>query len=116
MLQQQNPDDFVISTNETHSVEEFVCKAFAHLNLEWNDYVELDNQFIRPLDVGYLKGDNLKARKNLNWRPKVTFDNLVTIMVDADLDRWKRWKKGENFSWDANNYPNDEKILSMKSK
>jgi len=113
-LQQDDPDDYVIATNETHSVKEFIEKTFAHFGLYWQDFVEVSERFLRPLDVNYLKGDSSKAKEKLGWFPKVKFDELVTIMVDTDLERRERWKKGENFPWDANNYPKDIKILYRK--
>lgn len=66
----------------------------------------------RPLDVNYLQGDYSKAKQKLGWEPKVKFDKLVEIMVKKDLNRWERWQKGERFSWDAQNYPSEDKILS----
>ncbi len=116
MLQQDKPGDYVIATNETHSVEEFVKYAFAKLNLNWQDYVKVDKRFFRPLDVNILKGDNLKAKEKLGWEPKVKFEELVELMVKEDFDRWKSWQKGERFPWDAPNYPNENKILSRKIK
>ena len=116
MLQQDTPEDYVISTGETHSVREFVIKAFDFLNLNWEDYVEVEEKYLRPADVNYLKGDYKKAKNNLGWSPEVKFDKLVRIMVNADLGRWKKWKRGEHFPWDADNYPNENKILSRKWK
>ncbi|TSA58123.1 GDP-mannose 4,6-dehydratase [bacterium] len=112
MLQQDRPDDYVIATNEAHSVEEFLEKAFAIVNLDWGKYVKVDERFLRPLDVNFLQGDYSKARQKLGWEPKVKFDQLVEIMVKEDLERWERWQKGERFPWDAPNYPSENKILS----
>ena len=85
MLQQEEPDDFVISTGETHSVQEFVEKAFARVDLNWKQYVVVDEQFYRPTEAHELRGDYGKARAKLGWRPTVTFDELVAMMVDEDL-------------------------------
>ena len=87
MLQQPEPDDFVIATGEKHSVREFVELAFAHVGLDWKKYVEVDSRFLRPADVNTLRGDPEKARRLLGWEPKVSFDELVTMMVDADVAR-----------------------------
>jgi len=112
MLQQKEPDDYVIATNETHSVREFAEKAFDIAGLDWQEYVKCDKRFLRPLDVEFLHGDYSKAKKKLGWSPKVKFSKLVEIMVKADIDRWERWQRGERFPWDAPNYPNESKIIS----
>ena len=112
ILQQNEPDDYVIATNDTHSVEEFAKKAFEVVDLDWRKYVSTDKRFLRPLDVNYLQGDYSKAKRRLGWEPKVKFDELVEIMVREDLERWKRWQKGEHFPWDAPNYPGEAKILT----
>ncbi|OGY65350.1 MAG: GDP-mannose 4,6-dehydratase [Candidatus Harrisonbacteria bacterium RIFCSPLOWO2_01_FULL_44_18] len=85
MMQQKRPKDYVIATGETHSVKEFVKEAFDYLNLDWKKYVKVDKKFIRPLEVNLLKGDASLANKELGWRPKVNFRQLVRMMVDADL-------------------------------
>jgi GDPmannose 4,6-dehydratase len=85
MLQQDNPDDYVIATNETYSVRDFVEKAFAHLDLDWKEFVKHDERYERPAEVDLLIGDASKAKKVLGWEPKVKFESLVKIMVDADL-------------------------------
>jgi GDPmannose 4,6-dehydratase len=85
MLQQDNPDDYVIATNETHTVQEFVAQAFAHVNLDWRDYVKYDPRYERPAEVDLLIGNPAKAKKQLGWEPRVRFPQLVQIMVDADL-------------------------------
>lgn len=85
MLQQEKPDDFVVATGETHSVEEFLDVAFGHVDLDWHDYVVQDPQFMRPAEVDLLVGDYAKARKVLGWEPTVSFTELVEMMVDADL-------------------------------
>jgi len=85
MLQQDQPDDYVIATNETHSVKEFIQATFDRLGLDWEKYVEYDKRYERPAEVELLIGDPIKAKKQLNWEPKVKFKELVEIMVDADL-------------------------------
>jgi GDPmannose 4,6-dehydratase len=85
MLQQDKPDDFVISTNETHSVREFVELAFERADLDWQKYVKIDERFHRPAEVDLLIGDYKKAKKHLGWEPRTSFKSLVHMMVDADL-------------------------------
>ncbi len=86
MLQQDAPDDYVISTEETHSVQEFCEVAFGHVGLNWQDHVVQDEAFMRPAEVDLLIGDASKAKKKLGWQSKTPFVNLVTMMVDGDLD------------------------------
>jgi GDPmannose 4,6-dehydratase len=86
MLQQDQPDDFVIATGETHAVREFAELAFARAGLDWQDHVVVDPQFMRPSEVDLLVGDASKAHERLGWRPEVTFEDLVNRMVDADLE------------------------------
>ena len=86
MLQQDTPDDYVVSTGETHSVQEFCELAFSHVDLDWQDYVKQDKRFMRPAEVDLLIGDPAKAHRVLGWKPKTTFSELVTSMVDADLE------------------------------
>jgi GDPmannose 4,6-dehydratase len=85
MLQQDEPDDYVIATGETHSVREFLDEAFGHVDLDWKKYVEIDPRYFRPTEVDLLLGDATKAKKKLGWKPKVHFKELVRLMVDADL-------------------------------
>jgi GDPmannose 4,6-dehydratase len=87
MLQQGEPDDYVISTGIAHSVQDLVEIAFGRVGLDWKKYVKLDPKLIRPAEVDHLIGDSSKARKNLNWKPVVDFKGLVEMMVDADVDR-----------------------------
>jgi len=87
MLQQDDPDDYVIATGETHSIQEFVEKAFEHVDLVWQDYVKQDERFMRPADVDVLIGDTTKATQKLGWKPEIKFDELVKIMVDSDVKR-----------------------------
>lgn len=85
MLQQSEPDDYVIATNETHSVEEFCRESFEHVGLDWREHVEFSNCLNRPCEVMRLKGDYSKARKRFGWEPKTKFHDLVRIMVDAEM-------------------------------
>lgn len=85
MLQQDESDDYVIATGESHSVNEFLEEAFSYQGLKWKDYVEIDPRYFRPTEVGYLQGDASKAKKKLGWEPKVHFKELIKLMVDADL-------------------------------
>ena len=86
MLQQDRPDDYVVATNETHSVREFVEETFALLDLDWKEHVKHDARYERPAEVELLIGDPAKAKRQLGWEPKVKFKELVKIMVDADLE------------------------------
>ncbi len=86
MLQQPEPDDYVVATGESHSVREFLEEAFAYVGLDWRDYVEIDQRYFRPIEVDHLQGDATKARKKLGWYPRVTFQELVRMMVDHDLE------------------------------
>lgn len=89
MLQQDKPDDYVVATGETHSVQEFVEETFGILDLDWKKYVEIDKRYFRPTEVDLLIGDNKKAKKVLNWTPKVNFKALVRMMVHSDLRKAK---------------------------
>jgi GDPmannose 4,6-dehydratase len=90
MLQQPEPNDYVIATGETHSVREFLDEAFEYVNLDWRKYVEIDPRYYRPTEVDLLLGDPSKAREQLGWLPRVKFKNLVQMMVDADLENESR--------------------------
>jgi len=116
MLQQNEPDDYVIASGEAHSVKEFAEKAFSALDLNWKDYVKVDERFIRPEDVMHLQGDYSKAKKVLGWEPKTKFDELVKIMVEEDYKKWKAWLEGERFSWDAPNFTEDLHIITRTKK
>ena len=86
MLQQPEPDDYVVATGESYSVREFLEEAFGLLDLDWRDYVEIDPRYFRPTEVDYLLGDPSKAKKKLGWEPKVSFKELVKMMVEHDLE------------------------------
>jgi GDPmannose 4,6-dehydratase len=90
MLQQAEPDDYVVGTGETHSVREFAALAFAHVGLDWKDHVRVDPSLVRPAEVDLLLADPAKARAALDWSPGIGFQDLVTMMVDADLERLAR--------------------------
>ena len=85
MLQQDNPQDYVIGTGKEYSVEDFAKKAFAHVGLNYKDHIILDKNLIRPAEVDTLLADYTKAKKKLKWEPKISFDELVKNMVDEDL-------------------------------
>ena len=87
MLQQPEPDDYVVATGEAHTVRELVEIAFAYVGLDWREYVRADPALLRPAEVDTLIGDPAKARATLGWKPKVSFFELVPMMVDADLQR-----------------------------
>ncbi len=94
MLQQDTPDDYVIATNETHSVREFLELAFAHAGLNWQKHVEIDPRYYRPAEVDLLIGDYSKAKKRLGWEPKTKFADLVKLMVEADIKLLKDHREG----------------------
>ena len=116
MLQQKKPDTYVIATGESHRVEDFVKLAFEEVGLNWKKYVKIDKRFFRPLDVEYLRGGISKAKKTLGWKPKITFEKLVKIMVEEDLKRWQMFLDGKSFAWDAPLYPEESGIITKKSK
>lgn len=92
MLQQDEPEDFVIATGETYTVREFVETAFAEVDLDWQDFVTQDPRFVRPAEVDLLVGDPSKAADKLSWRPRISFKELVALMVAADME-WVAWQK-----------------------
>lgn len=95
MLQQDEPDDYVIATNETHTIREFLEVAFSRIGLNWEEYVEIDQRYFRPAEVDLLIGDASKAQKKLGWKPKTTFKELAELMVDADIELLDKVIKGE---------------------
>ncbi|KAH1158053.1 hypothetical protein GYH30_030338 [Glycine max] len=92
MLQQEKPDDYVVATEESHTVEEFLEVAFGYVGLNWRDHVVIDKRYFRPSEVDNLKGDASKAKKVLGWKPKVGFEQLVKMMVDRDIEMAKKEK------------------------
>ena len=95
MLQQPKPDDYIIATNETHSIREFLETAFGHVGLDWQKHVEIDPRYFRPAEVDMLIGDYSKAKKQLGWEPKTRFADLVKLMVDADVELLRRHREGK---------------------
>jgi GDPmannose 4,6-dehydratase len=96
MLQQEQPDDYVIATGETHTVKEFLTEAFSHAGLDWEKYVKIDPRYYRPAEVDLLIGDAAKANKKLGWKSKVTFKELTRIMVDSDIALLERQQSGKD--------------------
>ena len=92
MMQHSQPDDWVLATGKTHTVKEFLEVAFSYQDLDWNDYVNQSEKYFRPNEVDHLLGDPSKAKKELNWVPKTSFEELVKMMVDSDLDLARREK------------------------
>ena len=90
MLQQEQPDDYVVAPGETHSVQEFLEVVFDRLKLKWQDHVEIDQRFFRPAEVDLLIGDASKAKRQLGWTPKVKFERLAELMIEADLELAER--------------------------
>jgi len=97
MLQQDKPDDFVIATGETHSVQEFLERVFEMLKLDWHKYIQSDPRYLRPAEVDMLQGDASKARRILGWQPRVNFAQLVEMMVESDLELAEREKRSRGF-------------------
>ena len=110
MLQQDKPEDYVIGTGESHSVKEFLEEVFNYAGLDWKEYVEIDSRYFRPTEVEFLLADASKAKKKLKWNPKVTFNELVRIMVDCDMElgglepvgAGKRILEEKGFGWTEN--------------
>ena len=90
MMQYDVPEDWVLATGETHTVKEFAEKTFEKLDLNWEDYVEVSEKYFRPNEVDYLLGDPTKASKELSWKPKTSFDELIDMMIESDLILGKR--------------------------
>jgi GDPmannose 4,6-dehydratase len=104
ILQQDSPDDYVIATGETHSVREFAEKVFAKLGLDYQKYVKIDPRYFRPTEVDVLLGDATKARKALHWLPKVSFDQLIDMMIAADLETAEKEKTLVDAGYACGNY------------
>jgi GDPmannose 4,6-dehydratase len=98
MLQSEEPNDYVIATNETHTIREFLEVAFGYLDLNWQDYVEIDPRYFRPTEVDLLMGDYSKARDLLGWEPKTTFADLTQLMVDADWEQAREERFAKSYS------------------
>ena len=101
-LQIKNPDDYILATNESHSVKEFVEKACQIADVS-TKCLKITKSNLRPFDVNHLKGDYSKAKRKLGWKPKIKFNDLVKIMVEEDIHRWEQRLKGEYLPWDAGN-------------
>lgn len=114
MLNSDQPGDYVIATGESHSVLDFVKVAFEHVDLSHEDYLETKQDLYRPLEVDHLRGDSSKAQLELGWKPKMNFVDLVKLMVDEDVKRWKMRVEGEIFPWDAPLYPENINIASTR--
>jgi GDPmannose 4,6-dehydratase len=97
MLQADEAEDYVVATGQTHSIREFLDLAFGRLDLDWMEYVDIDPRYYRPAEVDLLLGDASKARKKLGWEPKVTFPELVALMVDHDLELAERELASQSF-------------------
>jgi GDPmannose 4,6-dehydratase len=113
ILQHNIPDDFVVATNTTHTVREFIEEAFHVVDLDYKKYIKQDKKFFRPLEVDILQGDFSKAKSELNWKPKTDFKTLVKILVESDVQRWEQWQKGEKFPWDAPFY-NESNLITTR--
>jgi len=113
MLQQKKPDDYVLATGESFSVKDFIEEACNIASISTSKIKSTKENF-RPLDVDHLKGDYSKAKKKLGWKPKTNFKKLIKIMVEEDISRWERWRKGEYFFWDAITSGEDSAIISKK--
>lgn len=113
MLQQKNPDDYVLATSESHSIQELVNEACKVAAISTSK-VESSKNNLRPYDVHDLSGDYTKAKRKLGWKPKTTFKKLVKIMVEEDIARWQKWLKGEQFPWDAGTSGEDSYVISSK--
>ena len=92
MLQQEQPDDYVLATEESFTVEQFLIAAFGYVDLDWKEFVEIDPRYFRPSEVDNLRGSAAKAREKMGWKPEVQFKQLVAAMVDSDLERARREK------------------------
>ena len=113
IMQQKKPDDYVLATNESHSIKELVDEACKAAGVSVSKIESLKENY-RPFDVQDLKGDYTKARRKLGWKPKTRFKKLIKIMVEEDIARWQRWLKGEQFPWDAATSGEDSYVLSKK--
>lgn len=111
ILQQDIPDDYVVATGETHSVKEFLESACAHVGINYEDYLILDKGLLRPLDLPSLKGDFSKINESCGWCPRIKFEELVELMVDEEMQRWKMLLDGKTFPWDAPNYPSENSLI-----
>lgn len=118
MLQQEKPDDYVIGTGEAHTVREFLDEAFGYVGLDWHDFVRIDPRYFRPTEVDYLLADASKAQRELGWKPKIKFHELVRIMVDADMELIGLEPPGEGRKIIEKNFSNwhrwEHQVVSME--
>lgn len=118
MLQQEKPDDYVIGTGEAHTVREFLDEAFGYVGLDWHDFVRIDPRYFRPTEVDYLLADAGKAQRELGWKPKIKFHELVRIMVDADMELIGLEPPGEGRKIIEKNFSNwhrwEHQVVSME--
>jgi GDPmannose 4,6-dehydratase len=112
MLQQDKPDDFVIATNETHSVEELLDSAFSLIGKDWHKHVDIDSRFMRTIELHHLSGNSSKAENTFGWKAEVKFDKLVSLMFNEDLKCWQRWMSGDRFAWDALSHLEGSNIIT----
>jgi GDPmannose 4,6-dehydratase len=112
MMQHDTPGDYVLATNETHSVQEFAEAAFNAVGLNWQDYVVTDPNLQRPMDVHQLIGSYKKAKETFGWTPTVKFAELVKLMVESDMNRWQRHLNGEIVAWDAPSFPHGMDVVN----
>lgn len=113
MMQQKNPEDYVLATGKSHSIKEFVVEACKIAGVS-ESKVKSSKSLYRPYDVMQLKGDYAKAKKKLGWKPTTTFRQLVKVMVEEDIVRWERWLKGEHFPWDASMSGQDSYVITNR--
>jgi len=111
MLQQKESDNYVLATNETHSIRELVDEACSVAGISKSKIIS-SKENLRPFDVPNLKGDYAKAKKKMGWNPKTKFKEVVKIMVEEDISRWERWMKGEQFPWDAAMSGQESEVIS----
>jgi GDPmannose 4,6-dehydratase len=116
MLQQDEPADYVIATGESHTVREFCEAAFGFVGLDPQQHVRHDERFTRPLDVPLLMGDATRAREVLGWEHATSFQKLVELMVEADLERWQSWQDGKAFPWDAPFHTDEMRVITRTLK
>ena len=111
IVQQNIPDDYVVATGETHSVKDFLESACDYVGIDYKKHLIIDRELMRPLDLSSLRGDYSKIHKTCGWSPKIKFNQLVKLMVDKEVERWRMILGGETFPWDAPNYPSEQGLI-----